>query len=83
MQVTQIERGPASASFWLCYRNFCKEAHIPCEAHLWRSELVERRKSFVLCTIWRACFSKLLLRASASSRRASRNLCTTHWFKII
>ena len=42
--------------------------------HLWRSELVERRSSLVLCTIWRACFSKLLLRASASSRRASRNL---------
>ena len=44
--------------------------------HLWRSELVERRRSLVLCTIWRACFSKLLLRASASSSRASRNLHT-------
>lgn len=48
--------------------------------HLWRSELVERRRSLVLCTIWRACFSKLLRRASASSRRASRNLQTTELF---
>ena len=47
-----------------------------CRTHRCRSELVERRRSLVLCTIWRACFSKLLLRASASSRRASRNLRT-------